>query len=376
MSRGSRWRRAGLSPPWVTFHDELVNTIGKTPGVVVSPLAEINSGHYLIIVATQNAQRGLSLATVLDGGTQFGGTYVQVNVANFKGQLYPILPVTSATEAAAIERMALGGNPLFKTVVTQSVAPGPVGTIFPVFTKSVVQFPDDNLADAYQNFNGVTATVFRDVLASPVIGIEGPGQVGAVVNVDPSTASTTQKSTSSAGAGLSPPWYTFRDELANTVGKTPQVAVSPLVQVGDTGSYAVAVTTANANRGVALATVLDSGQDFGNIHVTVVVASPKGHVYSPLPVVSSTQLATLERTALGGNSLFTTVVTHPIAPGLPDTVFPVFTKSVVQFFDDDTSDAYGNFNDVTADVFGDVLAGQVGGIGVDPSTATKSSTRG
>jgi hypothetical protein len=171
------------------------------------------------------------------------------------------------------------------------------------------------------------------------------------------------------GTTLTAPWYTFRNELAATVGMTPQVVVSPLVQLVSGGDYFVTVTTANASRGVALATVLQGSQEFGNINVHVVVNDPKGNIYHTLAVTSATQLAGLEATALGGNPLLQSFVIHPIAPGGAVVVFPVFTRSVVQFPNDNLADAFGNFNAVTASVFGEVLAGDVDGFLVSPSTA-------
>ena len=351
----------GLSPPWVTFHDEVAATVGKTPGVIVSPLVQVDSGHYFVTVSTNNVARGVALASVLEPNHDFGGVNVGVIVTNTRASIvYAAVTGTGPAEVALGERVALSNNPMFRTVVTQPIFPGQPATVFPVFTKTVVQFPNDNLADAFQNFNAVTASAFADVLAGQVVGVD----------VSPSTATTQPKPPASGGATLSPPWFTFRNELANTVGRTPQVVVSPLVQTPD-GNYVVTVTTANATRGVALATTVAGGQDFGNVHVNVVVNSPTGLIYNAVPVSSSSQLATLDRTALGGNPLFVTVVTHALLPGGADTVFPVFTKSVVQFFNDNLADAYRNFNAVTASAFGDVLAGSVGGFDVSPSTSTR-----
>ena len=50
----------------------------------------------------------------------------------------------------------------------------------------------------------------------------------------------------------------------------------------------------------------------------------------------------------------------------------VFTKSVIQFFNDDMSDYYRNFNGVTADVFNDILVLDYGN-NVTLGTTTQSS---
>jgi hypothetical protein len=348
-----------LSPPWVTFANEMQSTIGKTPTVWVSPLIQIN-GTYYIGAATDNAARGGALATILAGDHDFGGTHVVVVVTTNAGAHYSPIPVTSSSQLATLEETALAGNPLFSTVVTHPLFPGAPDVVFPVFTKTVVQFPDDNLADAYQNFNDVTASVFGDVLAGSVGGFD----------VAPSTVSTQGTAPPATGPELSPPWYTFRNELANTVGKSPGVWTSPLVQI-DSGHYVVAVATPDFARGISLATIVAGSHDFGGVVVTVRVTDYAGNQYGDLNLTTSAQVAQVEQIALAGNPLFSTVVVHPLYPGQPDVVFPVFSRSVVQFFNDNLADAYQNFNTVTASAFGDVLNGTVGGFIVDPSTALK-----
>lgn len=346
-----------LSPPWVTFASEMQNTIGKTPGVFVSPLITIGNTMY-IGAATQNASRGVALATVLAGDHDFGGVHVVVVVTNDQGTHYNPVPVTSSSQLATLERTALAGNPLLSSVVVHPLFPGQADVVYPVFTKSVVQFPNDNLADAFQNFNGVSADVFGDVLAGSVGGI----------SVDPSTVSTQGNTTPATGPTLSPPWFTFRDELAGTVGRSPGVFVSPLVQI-DGGHYVVGVATQNFAQGVSLATILNRSVDFGGVTVTVRVTNYAGDDYGDLNLTTSAQVSQVEQIALGSSPLFSSVVVHPLFPGQADVVYPVFTRSVVQFFNDNLADAFQNFNAVTADAFRDVLKGSVGGITVDPSTA-------
>ena len=175
--------------------------------------------------------------------------------------------------------------------------------------------------------------------------------------------------TAPSAPALSPPWFTFRNELVATVGKTPGVAVSPLVEV--TGNkLAVDVVTDDFLRGVALASVLAPAQEFGNLTVQVNVATTTGVTYTGVTPTSAEQAGLLETLALHGNPAFEKVAVQPATPsGGPDEVFPVFTRTVVQFFDDNLADLYQNTNIVTAQAFRDVLAPEIGGIVVNPSTA-------
>ena len=168
---------------------------------------------------------------------------------------------------------------------------------------------------------------------------------------------------------LSPPWYSFRNELNDTVGKTPGVVVSPLVQDSD-NQYEVEVSTKSNGRGLALASVLSLTVNFGGVTVQVHVVKPNGMSYTPVTPATAHQLGALEEAALSGNKMFKEVVVQQSSPfGAAEDVYPVFTKSVVQYYNDNIADLYNNQNSVAADAFRDVLAPMPGGFIVNPSTA-------
>ena len=171
-------------------------------------------------------------------------------------------------------------------------------------------------------------------------------------------------------ANLSPPWYTIGNELKATVVKTPGVKVSEVVAAAD-GSYTVTVVTRNQARGVALASVLRSSHTFGGVDVRVEVKNAAGHSVAGVTPTSAPRLAQLERQAFAGNKLLQGVVVRQATPvpGSSTSVYPVFRKSVVQFYNDNQADLYQNQNMVTADAFADVLDLNPGGISVNPSTA-------
>jgi hypothetical protein len=167
----------GLSPPWFTYRNEIAATVGRDPGVYVSPLVQIGNAYY-VGVATNDALRGVSLATVLQRQADFGGVKVNVRVTNYAGIDYNAFIPTDANQVAALENFAFAGNPLYRGAVVKQVFFGQP-TVFPVFTKSVVQFYDNNLADLYQNFNGVAANVVADIIN---------GELADGVLIAPSTA--------------------------------------------------------------------------------------------------------------------------------------------------------------------------------------------
>ncbi|MGM0845651.1 MAG: hypothetical protein ACQEUT_11790 [Bacillota bacterium] len=153
---------------------------------------------------------------------------------------------------------------------------------------------------------------------------------------------------------LSPPWITYFNQLKFSIGADPEVTVGPLIPVGSI--FIALVTVPDNQKAIALATLLKSSVEFGNITVNVVVVNGEQEIVNPLPCpLSPFTLAALLETALSGNPYFLEVVVKPQLPGEPDAVYPVFTAEVIQFFNDDISNLCNTFTGVAANVFADVM---------------------
>jgi hypothetical protein len=166
---------------------------------------------------------------------------------------------------------------------------------------------------------------------------------------------------------LSPPWYTFWNKVNSALGNDPDISVGQL----DTSSnpYVIKVTVSDQNKANALATIVQRNQVFGNVGVQVQILY-QGQQAVPIAIGSAQQLAKVVQTALGGNGWFVEVQSRGLTPGSKqEVVFPIFQKAVIQFFNDDLSDYYSNFNGVVDSVFANVLSGAVAGIPVYNSTA-------
>lgn len=109
-------------------------------------------------------------------------------------------------------------------------------------------------------------------------------------------------------------------------------------------------------------------RDGGSWALRVQVLDQGGQPVSPVVPQSAEQLAGLVRTAFANNPLFVDVHTRPLTMGGRLAVFPIFSKAVVQFPNDDIGDWYFNFNDVAAKSFGNVLEGAPSGIILSVST--------
>ena len=166
---------------------------------------------------------------------------------------------------------------------------------------------------------------------------------------------------------LSPPWYTFWNKVNSALGNDPNVSVGPL----DTSSnpYVIQVSVSDQNKANALATIVQRNQVFGNVGVQVQILY-QGQQAVPVAVSSAQQLAQVVQKALFNNAWLVEVQFRSLTPGSKqEVVFPIFQKAVIQFFNDDLSDYYSNFNGVVDSVFANVLNGAVAGIPLYNSTA-------
>jgi hypothetical protein len=167
------------------------------------------------------------------------------------------------------------------------------------------------------------------------------------------------------GPQLSPPWFTVANQVKYTVGLTPGVTVGELNTAQQ--PYQLPITVEDPIQSQALAAILKPQYSLGNIEVQVQI-NPGAEAVKPAAVADPAQVVQLIQTALKGNPLLVDVLVKQAGPWAPTAVWPIFTRSVVQFFNDDISDYYSNYNGVAAQVFGTVLLGEIGGTIVNCST--------
>lgn len=129
---------------------------------------------------------------------------------------------------------------------------------------------------------------------------------------------------------LSPPCITYFNELRNSIGADPTVTVGPLIPVG--GNYIILVHALSNEKARALATLLKSSVQFGNVSVTVIVTNNENEIVNPFPCpLDAFEIAHLFQVALENNPYFEQVVVQPQFPGGVNVVFPVFKAEVINF---------------------------------------------
>ena len=166
---------ARLSPPWHTYFSFIKESIGSDPWVKVLDMAEISGAQYIITIQARSREKARALATILALRKTFGNIIVDLEILHNGEAVSPYEPPLTINDLVGVFNQALGTNRYFN-----SVKPGGFVTtlIFPIFKKEVIQFFNDDISDFYNNFNGVAADVFAEVLRPDIYG----------TSINPSTA--------------------------------------------------------------------------------------------------------------------------------------------------------------------------------------------
>ena len=139
----------------------------------------------------------------------------------------------------------------------------------------------------------------------------------------------------------------------------------------DVFPYVVPIAADALDIAVDITSILPKQYTIGNIVVTPIVTF-NGKTVTPKIPTSPADLATFIKTAFKDNK---TLLDVEIGGVMAPTVYPIFEAQVVQFFNDDLSDFYGNFNSVLSACARAVFAPNPGGILLMPSTAKVTVTK-
>lgn len=168
---------------------------------------------------------------------------------------------------------------------------------------------------------------------------------------------------------LSPPWYTFFNFVKHSVGNDRCVEVCDMKEISER-EFLIQVDVKDRSRAIAMATILVPCKNFGNIDVHIEVSHCGRAICPNDRCLDVRNLVRFIEEAFCTNGYFEYVESVKMFGA--DIVFPVFTKGVIQFFNDDISDLYNNYNGVIADVFAEVLRLEINEIQINPSTAVRS----
>ena len=147
---------------------------------------------------------------------------------------------------------------------------------------------------------------------------------------------------------LSPPWYTVYNKIKAMFEADPDITVQPM-SGGDT-EYTIYLDTPDSVKAVALEKILKTEYNFGNITVKVVIRVtngpckqvPNGTVYDNYLDALATTPAVVD-------------IRHVVDMFGTKWVVIDFKKEVVQFYNDDLTDFYGNWNGLYTDIATDIF---------------------
>lgn len=145
---------------------------------------------------------------------------------------------------------------------------------------------------------------------------------------------------------LSPPWSIFYDEVKAMFAKDPDVKV-----VMDEENYTVYVFVNNVAKSSAIARILEQERKFGRITLKVLVPPPDEKV------CDFNDDMEVYQEAFKGNGRLSFI--QPKTSIFDTSFYVVFKNEVVQYFNDDISDIYGNCSTLAENIARDIFVGDL-----------------
>lgn len=132
-----------LSPPWITYVNELKALFGKDPDITIK--FDEDENHIQLLV--DNSEKADALTALLPAVKNFGNVELYISV----------VPENLDSSYATLVKNAFKNNPVISDVSTVQT---PFGDItYAMFRKEVVQFYNDQMDDP----NGNKSTLYQDI---------------------------------------------------------------------------------------------------------------------------------------------------------------------------------------------------------------------
>lgn len=148
---------------------------------------------------------------------------------------------------------------------------------------------------------------------------------------------------------LSPPWWTVYNKIKAMFEADSDITIQPM-SGGDT-SYTIYLDTPDATKAIALEKILKTEYNFGNIRLKVIVRVTNANSKTVIPAESvyDNYLDALATTPAVVD------IRHVVDMLGTKWVVIDFKKEVVQFWNDDLTDYYGNWNGLYTDIATDIF---------------------
>lgn len=139
---------------------------------------------------------------------------------------------------------------------------------------------------------------------------------------------------------LSAPWYTYYSKLCALFGEDPDIKLS-----FDREEMTIKIYVEGQKKADALDHLLPVKKEFGNVSVDIQVIPANEVVKDEVSIL---------KTAFDGNPVVNDILSTE-TPITGPTTYVLFANKVVQFFNDDISDYYGNCSTLYQEIASEVL---------------------
>ena len=137
-----------LSPPWYTFYHKINAMFGSDPEITI----KFDEDAMTLKLFVDNQAKADALASVLPIEKDFGNVKLNIEV----------IPSDKVNSVKQLYKTIFRDNPVFSQVI-EVADPSIPQASYVVFNPLIVQFYNDNLADAYRNETTLLQEIAKDI---------------------------------------------------------------------------------------------------------------------------------------------------------------------------------------------------------------------
>lgn len=144
-----------ISPPWVTYVNELMALFGEDPEINIKYENELPR----VKLYVSNWKKATALGLLLKRGVEFGNIYLYVEVIPPNTER---VKLENCNDYKLLFEEGFKGNPAFSFIYqVEGIFSNKI--IYVVFKNKVIQFFNDNLNDVYGNISTLYQEIAKDV---------------------------------------------------------------------------------------------------------------------------------------------------------------------------------------------------------------------
>lgn len=145
-------------------------------------------------------------------------------------------------------------------------------------------------------------------------------------------------------ASIQAPWVTYHNYVKAMFGRDEEINIHDIEKAAD--GYKFIISSTNSDKLSAISSIFRSTIfEFGNVKLHIDFRVENDEEYD---------VEDLYNTAFEGNPVFDEVIVGSVPSG-EAVYYVMFAKEVIQFFNDDLSDPYGNYNGLAEDIARDLF---------------------